>query len=110
MPSDLVIVFHEIAHDKFKRNMHDLVLDYKVTLAEALKGGAIHVVTIENEKIEVAVDRIMTPDSFKVIEGKGMPIANNDPLGPIKQNYRRGNLIVRFDIEFPTHLDSSKKE
>ena len=85
--SDLVIVFSEIGHEKFKRNMHDLILSYKVSLAEALQGGAIHVMTIEQEKIEVTVDRIMTPETVKVIEGKGMPIMNNDPLGPIKQNY-----------------------
>ena len=41
--------------------------------------------------------------------GHGMPILNNDPLGPIKRNYARGNLILKFDIEFPKNLDDSKK-
>ena len=39
-----------------------------------------------------------------------MPILNNDPLGPIKKSYQRGNLIVKFDIEFPKQLSEDQKQ
>jgi hypothetical protein len=55
-------------------------------------------VSIENETIEIALDEVITQHSEKVILGKGMPILNENPLGPIKRNFDRGNLIVRFDI------------
>jgi len=38
-----------------------------------------------------------------------MPVLNNDPLGPIKRNFARGNLILKFDIEFPKTLNDEKK-
>ena len=38
-----------------------------------------------------------------------MPILNSDPLGAIKRDYARGNLILRFDIEFPKTLNDDKK-
>ncbi len=38
-----------------------------------------------------------------------MPVLNNDPLGPIKRNFQRGNLIVKFDIQFPTELTESQR-
>ena len=39
-----------------------------------------------------------------------MPILNNDPLGPIKRNFQRGNLIIRFDIQFPTELSEKQRQ
>ena len=38
-----------------------------------------------------------------------MPILNNDPLSPIKHDYQRGNLIVKFDIQFPMDLSEENK-
>ena len=48
--------------------------------------------------MEISIDKVISPDSKYVIKGKGMPIYTNDPLGPIRRNYARGDLIVRFDI------------
>lgn len=85
--SDLVIVFQQIPHPKFKRFMNDLILEHKIGLVDALKAGPVHFETIENEKIEISIDQVINPDTFKIIPGKGMPILNNDPLGPIKKDY-----------------------
>ena len=82
-----MIVFQQIPHPKFKRFQNDLVLEHKIGLIDALKAGPVHFETIENEKIEISIDSVITPDTFKVIPGKGMPILNNDPLGPIKKDY-----------------------
>ncbi len=57
--------------------------------------------------LEIAVDEVINQKSEKIIQGQGMPILNNDPLGPIKRNFQRGNLIVKFDIQFPTELTES---
>ncbi len=38
-----------------------------------------------------------------------MPILNDDPLGPLKQSYQRGNLIIKFDIEFPAQLSEAQR-
>lgn len=39
-----------------------------------------------------------------------MPILNDNPLGPIKRDFARGNLIVKFDIEFPSQLSEEQKQ
>ena len=69
----------------------------------------IHFTSIDNKTVEVAVDEIINQSSQKVIAGMGMPILNNDPLGPIKRNFQRGNLIVKFDIQFPTELSEAHR-
>ena len=69
----------------------------------------IHFTSIDNKTVEVAVDEIINQSSQKVIAGMGMPILNNDPLGPIKRNFQRGNLIVKFDIQFPTELSEAQR-
>lgn len=38
-----------------------------------------------------------------------MPIWKADPLGPIKRNYERGNLIIRFNIVFPESLTEAQR-
>jgi DnaJ-class molecular chaperone len=80
-------------------------LEHKISLIDALNAGPIHFKTIEDEQIEISIDEVITPDTVKIIPGKGMPVLNNDPLGPIKRDYARGNLIVKFDIQFPNNLD-----
>ena len=76
---------------------------------DALKAGPIHFKTIEGEQKEITISQVINPDSYEIIQGHGMPVLNNDPLGPIKRNYARGNLILKFDIEFPKNLNDCKK-
>jgi DnaJ-class molecular chaperone len=77
-------------------------------LIDAINAGPVKFKTLEDEQIEISVEEI-NPNTFKVIEGKGMPILNNNPLGPIMKDYGRGNLIIKFDIQFPQDLDEVKK-
>ena len=88
---------------------NDLILLHKISLKDALNAGPILFKTIEGEQIEISVDQVISPNFFKVIPGKGMPILNNNPLGPIKKDYKKGNMILKFDIVFPTKLDEGKK-
>lgn len=109
-PANLIIKFKQAAHKVFKRIGHDLVLEHKISLIDALSAGPIHFKTIEHEQVEISVDQVISPESFKVIPGKGMPVLNDDPLGPIKKDYGRGNLILKFDIQFPASLNEDKKQ
>jgi len=40
---------------------------------------------------------VIRPDELKIVRGEGMP-KYGEPSG-------KGNLIIRFDVEFPTLLD-----
>ena len=46
----------------------------------------------------MSLDSVISPDYVKVIENKGMPVYNEDPLMPIKRDFTRGKLILKFDI------------
>jgi DnaJ-class molecular chaperone len=96
-----VIKLAEVPHKKFKREGNDLIYLHKLSLCDSLLSRPIHFRTIDDEEIEVAVDEVISPTTQKIVKGKGMPILSNDPLGPLKKTYQRGNLIIKFDIEFP---------
>jgi DnaJ-class molecular chaperone len=107
--SDLIVMFKQVPHEHFKRFQDNLILMHKISLLDAMKAGPIFFKTIENDQIEISIDSVIGPDSFRVIPGKGMPILNNDPLSPLKRDYGKGDLIVKFDIQFPKNLDETKK-
>jgi DnaJ-class molecular chaperone len=96
--SDLIISFVQTPHNCFKRFQNDLILEHKISLQDALNAGPIHFKTMDNEQIEISIDEVINPDTFRLIYGKGMPILNDNPLSPIKQDFMRGNLILKFDI------------
>ncbi|CDW80823.1 dnaj homolog subfamily b member 13-like [Stylonychia lemnae] len=108
--SDLIIQLIEEKHPHFERSQDDIIYNHKITLADSLLSKPIIFTTIDNEMIEIAIDEVICPQTQKVIPEKGMPIFNNDPLGPLRKSYQRGNLIVRFDIEFPRQLTFSQKQ
>ncbi len=56
------------------------------------------------------MDEVMSPQSDHVIKGKGMPILDANPLAPLQKSYKRGNLIVKFNIMFPEHLSTQQKD
>ena len=86
-----------------------MIYNHKISLIDSLHSMPIKFQTIENETIEVALDEVINPKSEKIIPGKGMPILNDDPLGPIKRNFQRGNIILRFDIDFPRTLTEQQR-
>ena len=76
---------------------------------DALKSGAVEVSTMDNKLLEIGFDEIISPDTFKVIPNRGMPILNDNPLSPIRRDFQNGNLVVKFDIQFPNDLSQDKK-
>jgi DnaJ-class molecular chaperone len=106
----LVIQFKQTPHSIFKRFGNDLVLEHQISLIDALNANPIRFKTLEGEEMEMCLDQVITPDTFRIIKFKGMPILNNDPLGPIKRDYGKGNLILRFDVQFPSDLNEDKKQ
>lgn len=110
-PSDLIINFQQDHHETFQRFGNDLILEHKISLLDSLTAKPVNFKTIEGEQIEVSVDEVLTPQSVKVVPGKGMPIQNDaDPLAPARKDFKKGNLIVKFDIQFPDNLNQEKKE
>ncbi|RXG52627.1 DnaJ-like protein subfamily B member 1, partial [Armadillidium vulgare] len=106
-PSDVIFVIKEKPHLYFKRINSDLIYTSRISLKTALcGGGVIGVPTLDGPTIPVPLPlgaEVITPKTEKIIMSKGLPCTEK-PL-------MRGNLIIKFDIQFPLALsDASKKE
>ncbi|RXG56318.1 Fibrillin-2 [Armadillidium vulgare] len=106
-PSDVIFVIKEKPHLYFKRINSDLIYTSRISLKTALcGGGVIGVPTLDGPTIPVPLHlgaEVITPKTEKIIISKGLPCTEK-PL-------MRGNLIIKFDIQFPLALsDASKKE
>ena len=70
---------------------------------------------MDGRKINLNVDKYITPQAVEAIVGDGMPkmITSEDPLNTHLKSHSqlaKGNLYVKFDIVFPNDLTSEKKK
>jgi len=100
-PADIIFVVKEKPHPHFKRQGNNLHYTAKITLKQALTGASIEAPTIEGHRVKVTPDGVVNPKSVHTIKGEGMPIT--------KQPGTRGDLLVSFDITFPTSLSADQK-
>ncbi|CAA7023198.1 unnamed protein product [Microthlaspi erraticum] len=101
LAADLVFVIDEKPHDLFKRDGNDLMTSRSVTLAEAIGGTTVNVDTLDGRNVSVGVTEIVSPGYELVVPGEGMPIA--------KEPRTRGDLRIKFDVQFPTRLTNDQK-
>ena len=105
---DIVFVVEEKPHDVFTRDNNDLITSQKISLLEALTGSGSTSRTITHlngSKVQVKLPAaIIKPGQETRILGKGMPIRKGGATGSF------GDLIVKWDIEFPERLTSSQQD
>merc|ERR1719234_551783 len=96
---DVVVVLHEQKHDTFERNLLDLTTVVKIGLTEALTGFQKPILTLDGRTLLVNTVKgeVIRPDELKIVRGEGMP--------KYKETSGKGNLIIRFNVDFPTLLD-----
>lgn len=102
-PQDIVFVIKEKPHEKFKRDGDNLVYRAKLSLKDALVGnGTLTIKSLDGRSIQLKLDSVIAPGTRKVFVGEGMPLQ--------KSPTTRGDLIVEFDVQFPTSLTERQKE
>merc|ERR1719295_800135 len=96
---DIVVVLHEQKHDTFQRKASDLITVVKVGLSEALTGFQKPISTLDGRTLLVHTVRgeVIRPDEMKIVRGEGMPMHG--------ASSGKGNLIIRFEVDFPLFLD-----
>ncbi|KAL4236638.1 DnaJ subfamily B member 5 [Mactra antiquata] len=102
VPADIVFVIRDKPHPMFSRDASDIRYKANISLKQALCGTTLQVPTIDGRKIPLRLNEIIKPNSVKRIQGEGLPMP--------KQPSKRGDLIVEFDIRFPSKMTSSAKE
>jgi len=103
VPADIAFVIRDKPHPTFARDGSDLVYTAKVTLRDALCGAAIRVPTLLDGEREVNLrSEIVRPSTTKRLQGFGLPFP--------KEPSKKGDLVVKFDIQFPERLSDSSKQ
>lgn len=101
LPADLVFVIDEKPHDVYKRDSNDLLVNEKVSLAEALGGTTVHLKTLDGRDLSIPVTEIVSPGYELVVAREGMPI--------VKEPGNRGELKIKFEVRFPTRLTPEQR-
>ncbi|CAI6361072.1 unnamed protein product [Macrosiphum euphorbiae] len=102
IPSDIVFVIRDKPHPVFKRDGNDIRYTVPITLKQALCGVDIVVPTLTEKKLPLSLkSEVVKPTTTKRFQGYGLPYA--------KEQSRRGDLLVSFDIKFPETISPAMK-
>lgn len=104
---DLVFVVEEKPHPVFTREGDDLICYLKIPLVEALTADQVKrtVEQLDGRKLQVtAPSGILKPGTETRVPNEGMMVRK---AGSAK---RKGDLIVRWDVIFPSRLTPAQKE
>ncbi|KAJ6637768.1 DnaJ like subfamily A member 1 [Pseudolycoriella hygida] len=99
LPGDIVITLEEKKHPTFKRANHNLVMVMPLLLVEALCGFQKLIKALDDRLLVVTnlPGDVIKNEDFKYIIGEGMPHQF--------QPYRKGYLIIQFQLIFPNYID-----
>ncbi|KAI7878932.1 DnaJ-domain-containing protein [Lichtheimia hyalospora FSU 10163] len=99
---DIEFIVEEKPHNVFKRDGDNLRMTIQLTLAEALSGFSKKIKTLDDRTLSVSnANTIVQPGQESRVPNEGMP---NSKTG------RKGDLIVKYEVKFPTNLTSTQKE
>ena len=98
---NLIIIFDVNETNIMQRQKNNLVYLKKILLSEAICGLEFIFNHPNGTKILIKDEKIIKPDEVKVIKGLGFPV---------KDSYKVGDLIIKFNIVFPDQIDFKKKE
>lgn len=99
---DVVFTIAQQSHAQYTRDGANLVFSARLKLSEALGDFCVQVPTLDGRKLAIACNEVVSPRSEKVVKGEGMPVASKPG--------ERGDLVIKYDIQFPKHLTSLQKQ
>merc|ERR1719483_506276 len=99
-PGDLIIELAAEKHAFFTRKGDDLHMRINIPLVDALAGFSHTIQHVDGHDVLIAPRNIIHCNSVYRVNGEGMPQENGN---------RKGDVVVRFNIDFPTHLSDSQK-
>jgi len=100
---DIVFILEEKPHDYFTRMGDDIIYTATINLSQALTGVKLTIPLLDGKttsQIEIR-DMVIKPGYEKKIVGKGMPI---------KSSERFGDLIIKFNIQWPDSIDPADRK
>lgn len=102
VPADIIFVVRDKPHPRFRREGKDLIFTANVSLANALTGCTVDVVTLDERTLHIPINDIIRPGYRKQVASEGM-VTTVSPT-------QKGNLTIEFDIIFPQTLTPDDKD
>jgi molecular chaperone DnaJ len=101
VPGDLYVTITVAPHPAFERQGDDLVHVRPVSIAQAALGARFTITTLDGDDEEVEVPAGVQPGRVLRVKGKGVPSL---------RGRRRGDLLVRIEVEVPSKLRPEEEE
>lgn len=98
VPGDLYVKLHVRPHTLIKRDGQNLLQNLSIKLSDALLGGNYKVETLDGA-VEIKIPAGVRHGEMLRIKGKGVPSGS-----------RRGDFLVRINIEIPNKLSRNAKK
>jgi len=86
----------------FRREGDNLIMTKHITLLEALTGTEFRFKHLDNRVLSAKYEEIIKPNQTMIIKNEGMPNLNDQ--------LKHGDLIIKFEITFPTHLEKERSK
>lgn len=102
VPADIVFIVKDKPHARFRREGVNLIYTATIPLGQALTGCTVEINTLDDRILHIPITDIVSPGYKKVVTGEGMPITKNPE--------QRGDLIIEFNLQFPTSLTPDRKK
>ena len=102
IPADIVFIVKMKPHSTFRRDGNNLRCTIDVPLRDALCGTRLLIPTISGNIVPYNIDKVIDPRTEIRLSGHGMPVS--------KAPGSYGDLIIDFNITFPTSLAPACKE
>lgn len=98
---DLKFVIRTLPDKTFERRGNDLMLNYTISLVDALVGFSKQIEHLDGHKVTLSSDKVTKPGDYHFVPNEGMPIYGQEP--------RHGNLFVQYTVAFPALLTEQQK-
>ncbi|MGB1360686.1 MAG: molecular chaperone DnaJ [Alphaproteobacteria bacterium] len=98
---DLYLFVSVQPHEIFNRDGNNIYMDLPIPFTTACLGGTIEVPTIDGGRVEIKVPEETQTDTKFRIRGRGMSILHSD---------KRGDMIVKVNVETPKNLSKEQKD
>lgn len=102
MNGDLLLLIQEEPHKLFKRQGQDLVTAKSISIADAINGGDIDVMTLDGPA-KVRIDAGTQSGTVVKMRGKGLPAVNGYGSGT-------GDLYVQVDVFIPKKISREDRD
>ncbi|CAI9285301.1 unnamed protein product [Lactuca saligna] len=99
--ADLIFIIDEKPHEIFTRDGNDLTMNQEIPLLEALTGKTLEITTLDARILRIPVTEIVKPGYELTVPNEGMPVS--------KEPRKKGNLVIKFDVRYPTRLTNEQK-